>query len=100
MLTSKQRAYLRAKANGLAPVLTIGKNEIEPPLIHSALQALAKRELIKARVLPACLQSAGQIGETLAAATQSELVCVTGNTFVLFRQKQKDSAYTLPRENA
>ena len=51
MLTSKQRAALRAAANTLDPVFQVGKGEIDEMLIKSTADCLAARELIKMKVL-------------------------------------------------
>ena len=51
MLTSKQRAILRAQANGLTPVFQVGKDEIDDALVKATADCLAARELIKLRVL-------------------------------------------------
>ena len=51
MLTSKQRAALRAAANPLEPVFQIGKGEIDETLTAAVADCLAARELIKLKVL-------------------------------------------------
>ena len=77
MLTSKQRAILRGKANTMDPVFQIGKGEIDQPLIDAVKNCLDARE---ASVL-------------LAEATGADCVQVIGSKFVLYLQKKKDSAY-------
>ena len=72
MLTSKQRAILRGKANTMDPVFQIGKGEIDQPLIDAVAR--------EASVL-------------LAEATGADCVQVIGSKFVLYLQKKKDSAY-------
>ena len=47
MLTSKQRAILRAQANGLDVVFQVGKGKIDDALVKSTADCLAARELIK-----------------------------------------------------
>ena len=51
MLTSKQRALLRAQANGLEVVFQVGKGEIDETLVKTTADCLAARELIKMKVL-------------------------------------------------
>ncbi len=48
MLTSKQRAKLRALANSAEMILQVGKGGISPHLVKQADDALTARELIKA----------------------------------------------------
>ena len=52
MLTSKQRAILRAQANGLDVVFQVGKGEIDDALVKSTANCLAARELIKMKPPP------------------------------------------------
>ena len=99
MLTSKQRAVLRAQANGLEVVFQVGKGEIDEALIKTTADCLAARELIKMKVLETSVYTAREAAEALAAATGSEVVQVIGSRFVLYLQKKKDSKYAplLPR---
>ena len=51
MLTSKQRADLRAQANGLDTTLMVGKGGVTEQLVQEAETQLEARELVKGRVL-------------------------------------------------
>ena len=51
MLTSKQRAYLRAMAQSLDTIFQVGKGGITEEMCNQIANALEARELIKARVL-------------------------------------------------
>ncbi len=51
MLTSKQRAILRGKANTMDPVFIVGKGEIDETMIQGVKDCLDARELIKVKVL-------------------------------------------------
>ena len=88
MLTSKQRAYLRGLANGLEPVLQVGKDGITDNLLLQAEGVLEKRELIKGRVLENSLLSAREAAEQIAEFTHSDVVQCIGSKFVLFRIQQ------------
>lgn len=98
MLTSKQRAYLRGLANGLEPILHAGKGGVSETMIRQADDALTARELIKGKVLETAPETARQVAESIAARVGAQVVQVVGRTFVLFRQKEKDSQITLPRK--
>ncbi len=51
MLTPKQKAILKSKANTLKPVYQIGKDGISDELITGILNYLAKHELMKINLL-------------------------------------------------
>lgn len=96
-MTSKQRAYLRGLANTLEPILHAGKGGISDAMIKQADDALEARELIKGKVLETAPGSAREVAEEIAAKVNAQVVQVIGRTFVLFRQKEKDSQIKLPR---
>lgn len=96
-MTSKQRAYLRGLANTLEPIVHAGKGGISDALIKQADDALTAREIIKGKVLETAPGTARQLAEEIAAAVNAQVVQVVGRTFVLFRQKDKDSQIRLPR---
>ena len=85
-LTSKQRAQLRALANGIDPVVHIGKEDMGDNLIRQADEALEARELIKCKVLENSMLTAREACAELARRTRSEEVQVIGTKFVLYRQ--------------
>ena len=93
MLTSKQRAILRGKANTMDPMFQIGKGEIDEAMVQSVSDCLAARELIKLKVLDNSMYSAREASVLLAEATGADCVQVIGSKFVLYLQKKKDSQY-------
>ncbi len=93
MLTSKQRAALRGKANTMDPVFQIGKGEIDDTVVQAVNDCLAARELIKLKVLENSPYSAREASALLAERTGADCVQVIGAKFVLYRQKDKDSQY-------
>ena len=58
MLTSKERADLRAKANGLDTTLIVGKDGVSEAVVQEAENLLTARELVKGKVLETALMSA------------------------------------------
>ena len=93
MLTSKQRAILRGKANTMDPVFIVGKGEIDETMIQGVKDCLDARELIKLKVLESSMYNAREASVKLAEATGADCVQVIGSKFVLYLQKKKDSAY-------
>ena len=99
-LTSKQRAQLRAMANGIDTILIVGKDGIGETLVKQAEDALEARELIKGRALETAPFTAREAAEELARATRSDVVQVIGTKFVLYREthsKPRDQRIKLAR---
>ena len=84
-LTSKQRAQLRALANGIDTILIIGKDGVSENVVKQANDALEARELIKCRVLDNALMSAREAADALAPLSRSEVVQVIGTKFIIYR---------------
>lgn len=97
MLQSKQRAYLRGLAVNEDTILMVGKGGIGPDLVKQAADALAKRELIKGKVLETAPVSAREAAESLAEQTESEVVQVIGSKFALYKRNEKEPKIVLPR---
>jgi RNA-binding protein len=81
----------------MEPILHAGKGGISDAMIKQADDALEARELIKGKVLETAPATAREVAEEIAAKVNAEVVQVIGRTFVLFRQKEKDSQIKLPR---
>ena len=88
MLTSKQRAILRGKANTMDPVFQVGKGEIDETMIQGVKDCLDARELIKVKVLDNSMYNAREASVLLAEATGADCVQVIGSKFVLYLQKK------------
>ena len=100
-LTSKQRAQLRGLANGLEPIVHIGKDGIGDNLVKQADDALEARELIKCKVLDNSLLTAREACDELSRRTRSQQVQVIGTKFVLYREshsKDREKRIQLVRE--
>ena len=96
-MTGKQRAYLRAQANGLDTILYVGTGGNTEAVIRQTEEALTARELIKGRVLEASLLTAREACEQLAEATGAEGIQTVGSRFVLYRPDPKEPKYVLPK---
>lgn len=89
MLTSKQRAQLRAMANSEETIVHIGKGGITENVIKQVNDALKARELIKGRVLESSGLTAAQASAELAEACAAEPVQAIGSRFVLYRESRE-----------
>ena len=89
MLTSKERAELRARANTLDTTLMVGKSGISDTLIAEADNQLTARELVKGKVLEGALLSPREASDAICEATGADGVSVVGNKFVIYRFSEK-----------
>lgn len=89
MLTSKQRAELRAQANSLDTTLIVGKGGVSEALIADVEIQLDNRELVKGKVLEAALMSPREASDAICQATGADGVSVVGNKFVIYRFSEK-----------
>ncbi len=89
MLTSKERAALRAQANGIDTILIIGKGGVTDAVIAQADSALEARELIKGGVLENSMLTAREACDALCEALGADGVQVVGNKFVIYRKSTK-----------
>ncbi|MDD6728531.1 MAG: ribosome assembly RNA-binding protein YhbY [Eubacteriales bacterium] len=90
-MTSKERAALRAKANGLEPIIQIGKEGISDNLITQIDDTLDVRELIKVRVhLESSPEGPKDLAQKLAEALQADVIQVIGGIIVLYREADEE----------
>ncbi len=92
MLTSKERAELRAKATNLDTTLMVGKGGVTDTVIAEAENQLTARELIKGKVLEGALMSPREVSDEICAATGADGVAVIGTKFVIYRFSEKCQA--------
>ncbi len=95
-MTSKQRAYLRAMANDMEPVLQIGKSSVTPENVASVEEAFNTRELIKLSVLKNCTEDPYKIADTIAGRTHSQVVQVIGKKIILYKRDRENPKIVLP----
>ena len=89
MLTSKERAELRAQANTLETTLMVGKSGVTENVIAEAENLLTARELVKGKVLEGALMSPREVSDEICAATGADGVAVIGTKFVIYRFSEK-----------
>ena len=89
MLTSKQRAELRAQANSLDTTLIVGKGGVTEAVIGEADNQLTARELVKGKVLEGAMMTPREVSDAVCEATGAEGVAVIGTKFVIYRFSEK-----------
>ena len=89
MLTSKERAELRAQANSLETTLIVGKSGVTDTVIGEAENQLTARELVKGKVLEGALMSPREVSDAICEATDADGVSVIGTKFVIYRFSEK-----------
>ena len=89
MLTSKERAELRAQANSIDTTLMVGKDGVSEAVVEEADKLLTARELIKGKVLETAFMTAREVSDELCQATGADGVSCVGNKFVIYRFSEK-----------
>ena len=89
MLTSKERAELRAQANTIDTTLIVGKDGVTENVIAEADRLLTARELVKGKVLETALMSAREVCDEICEATGADGVSCVGYKFVIYRFSEK-----------
>lgn len=85
-MTSKERAKLRAEANGLDPIFQIGKEGITDAVVAQLEDTFNTRELFKIKVhLETAPESPKELASKIADATKCDIIQVIGGTIVVFR---------------
>ena len=89
MLTSKERAELRAQANTIDTTLIVGKDGVTENVVAEAERLLTARELVKGKVLETALMSAREVSDEICEATGADGVSCVGSKFVIYRFSEK-----------
>ena len=89
MLSSKQRADLRAQANALETTLMVGKGGVTEAVVAEAENQLTARELVKGKVLEGALMSPREVSDAICEATGAEGIACVGSKFVIYRFSEK-----------
>ncbi len=89
MLTSKERAELRAQANTLETTLMVGKGGVTEAVIAEADNQLESRDLVKGKVLEGAMMTPREVSDEICQATGADGVAVIGTKFVIYRFSEK-----------
>jgi len=88
-MTGKERALLKSASVAEAPSVYIGKEGLTPEVTLAVEEAFNNKELVKIAVQKSCLTALGDLAETVAQRTRSQLVSVVGRKIVLFKPENK-----------
>ena len=89
MLTGKQRAYLKALAHDIEPVVYIGKDELTDNVVAEMDRYLAVHELVKVKIQDGCEANPKDLANECASSLHAEYVQAIGKRFVLYRKARK-----------
>lgn len=89
MITTKQRSKLKAMANSLKPMVTVGKDELTENVLKEIETALYHHELVKVASLQSCEISAKDMCSITCDKLKCEAVLCVGNRFVVYKRSDK-----------
>ena len=89
MITTKQRAMLRALANTLDPIMQIGKDGLSENSFLAIHNMLESKELIKIKVLKNCEAEPKDLANEIKNRTNCEVIQCIGSKIVIYRRSSK-----------
>lgn len=87
-MTGKQRSYLKSLANGISPVVSIGKQGVTENVLRQIEQNLDARELVKVSIQEGVELDPKETCNKLAEELGAEFVQAIGRRFVLYRMSR------------
>ena len=97
MLSNKQRKFLRALANGIKPMIQMGKDGNKETFIRQLDMMLDSHELVKVNVLETSPMSAHEAANYFVERLEANYVQDIGRKFVLYREAKEDPQIVLPK---
>ena len=93
MISSKERAKLRAMAQKLEPVVLVGKGGINDSVLDSISLVLESKELVKIKLLQNSGLDSKSASEEICAKLLADGVQRIGSTIVVYRRSHKKDVY-------
>jgi len=84
-LTNRERAHLKARAQGLEPVVHAGSSGVTDSLVAEVDRALTAHELIKVKIASDDRADRAAIGDEICARTAATAVHRVGKVLILWR---------------
>ena len=95
MLNNKQIKALKAEAHHLKTIVSVGSKGITDKVISEITKTINFHELIKIKIQLDAKQDRLAIAEQICQATSSEFIQLIGKQAVIFKQKVKESKFSL-----
>lgn len=89
MITTKQRATLRALANTIDPLMQIGKEGLTENSYQEIHNLFESRELFKIKVLKNCDYTVRELAGEIQGKTGCEIVQCIGSKIVLYKKSTR-----------
>ncbi|WP_429970996.1 ribosome assembly RNA-binding protein YhbY [Fructilactobacillus sp. Tb1] len=83
-LTGKQKRFLRANANRLRPIFSVGKNGLNEVWLREVSQAVDNRELVKISIQQSADVDTDDVKNFIESNSDINVVQTIGNTVLLF----------------
>lgn len=85
-LTGKQKRFLRANANHLRPIFSVGKNGLNEVWLNEVIQAVNNRELVKISIQQSADVDVDDVKQFVEDNSEIQVVQTIGKTVLLFNQ--------------
>ena len=90
-ISAKTKRHVKRRLGTEKPTVWVGKGGVSQELLREVDKQLDKNEMVKIKILKSALEKGKtkQIAFEIAEQTQSSLVEVRGNTFMLYKRRKK-----------
>lgn len=99
-LRGKQKRYLRAQANHLSPIFSVGKNGLTQAWLDQLDGALDRRELIKVSLQQNTDVTLDEAADFIEKNTDIQVVQKIGRILLLFKQSANEKQRNLSNKVA
>lgn len=91
VLTSRERASLKARAHALGPVVQLGHAGVSDKVVAEVDRALTAHELIKVKIGGDDREARRELGDVLGERTDAAVVYRVGKIVVLWRPRPEEA---------